>query len=106
MAIAASNDGGTNLLACRPAGAISLHFGPHSFELHCRAAEHGRLTVQALNLLDLLFDIDSPDDLRRFVVLESRTRAHEFLSRLGIIDRLERRDVPPTADRVAAGASS
>ena len=109
MAIAAAaDDGGTNLLACRPAGAIPLRFGRHSFERHCRAATRAGLTVQALHLPELLLDIDRPEDLRRFVALESRTRTHEFLSRPGIRGRLERReDIPrPAVDCIAAEASS
>jgi 2-phospho-L-lactate guanylyltransferase len=109
MAIAAAaDDGGTNLLGCRPARAIPLRFGRHSFERHCRAATRAGLTVQALQLPELLFDIDRPEDLRRFVALGSRTRTHEFLSRPGIRDGLERREdiLPPAVDRIAAGASS
>ena len=109
MAIAAAaDDGGTNLLGCRPARAIPLRFGRHSFERHCRAATRAGLTVQALHLPELLFDIDRPEDLRRFVALGSRTRTHEFLSRPGIRDVLERREdiLPPAVDRIAAGASS
>ena len=109
MAIAAAAlDGGTNLLACLPARAIPLRFGRHSFERHCRAATRAGLTVQALHLPKLLLDIDRPADLRRFLALESRTRAHEFLSRRGIRGGLERReDIPrPAVDCIAAGVSS
>jgi len=105
---AAADDGGTNLLGCRPARAIPLRFGRHSFERHCRAATRVGLTVQALHLPELLFDIDRPEDLRRFVALGSRTRTHEFLSRPGIRDGLERREdiLRPAVDCIAAGASS
>jgi 2-phospho-L-lactate/phosphoenolpyruvate guanylyltransferase len=109
MAIAAAaDDGGTNLLGCRPARAIPLRFGRHSFERHCRAATRAGLTVKALQLPEFLLDIDRPEDLRRFLALESRTRTHEFLSRLGIRDGLERReDIPrPAVDCIAEGASS
>jgi 2-phospho-L-lactate/phosphoenolpyruvate guanylyltransferase len=109
MAIAAAaDDGGTNLLGCRPAQAIPLRFGRHSFERHCRAATRAGLTVQALHLPELLLDIDRPEDLRRFLALESRTRTHEFLFRLGIRDGLERREdiSRPAVDCIAAGASS
>jgi 2-phospho-L-lactate/phosphoenolpyruvate guanylyltransferase len=109
MAIAAAaDDGGTNLLAGRPAGAIPLRFGRRSFERHYRAATRAGLTVQTLHLPELLLDIDRPEDLRRFVALESRTRTHEFLSWPGIRGRLERREgIPrPAVDCIAAGASS
>jgi 2-phospho-L-lactate/phosphoenolpyruvate guanylyltransferase len=105
---AAADDGGTNLLGCRPARAIPLRFGRHSFERHCRAATRAGLTVQALHLPELLLDIDRPEDLRRFVALGSRTRTHEFLSRPGIRDGLERWEdaLRPAVDCIAAGVSS
>lgn len=109
MAIAAAAiDGGTNLLGCRPAGRLPLRFGRRSYERHCRAAMQAGITVRVLHLPELLLDIDRPEDLRRFVALESRTRTHEFLSRPGIRGRLERRkDISrPAMDCIAAGASS
>jgi 2-phospho-L-lactate guanylyltransferase len=105
---AAAGDGGTNLLACRPAAAIPLRFGWQSFQRHCQAATQAGFAVRALHLPELLLDIDRPEDLRRFVVLGSRTRTHEFLSQSDIRDRLERLDDirPPAADRIVARASS
>ena len=105
---AAAHDGGTNLLGCRRARTIPLRFGRHSFERHCRAATRAGLTVQTLHLPELLLDIDRPEDLRRFLALESRTRTHEFLSRPSIRGGLERReDFPrPAVDCIATGASS
>jgi 2-phospho-L-lactate guanylyltransferase len=104
LAIAAADDGGTNLLACRPAGAIPLHFGPRSFERHCRAASQAGITVQALHVPQLVPDLDRPEDLRRFVALNSQTRTHEFLSRLDIRDRLERCNLRPAEEFAIAEA--
>ena len=81
MAIAeASADGGTNLLACRPAHAVPLHFGPDSFIRHIRAAQRAGLAVRTLHMSDLLRDIDRPDDLYAFQALRTETRTHQFLS--------------------------
>ena len=90
MAIAAaSEDGGTNQLACRPAGATPLHFGRSSFDLHCRLAVQAGIAVHALRLPELALDLDRPEDLRRFLSLGSRTRTHKFLSRHDICARAE-----------------
>lgn len=89
---AATEDGGTNLLACRPAGAIPLHFGPRSFERHYRAALEAGITVHTLRLPELSLDIDRPENLRAFLSLNSKTRTHAFLSRLGVGARLEQRE--------------
>jgi 2-phospho-L-lactate/phosphoenolpyruvate guanylyltransferase len=81
LAIAAAvKDGGTNLLACRPANAVPLHFGPDSFVQHTRAAQEAGLAVGVLHVPDLLLDIDRPDDLHAFQALRTKTRTHEFLS--------------------------
>lgn len=77
---AASRDGGTNLLACRPAAAVPLHFGPYSYVQHVRAAQQAGLTIHALQVPDLLVDIDRPDDLHAFYALRTKTRTHVFLS--------------------------
>jgi 2-phospho-L-lactate/phosphoenolpyruvate guanylyltransferase len=80
LAIApAQADGGTNLLACRPAAAVPLHFGPSSFLQHLRAAQQAGLRVQTLELPELLLDIDRPDDLQAFCALQTNTRTQAFL---------------------------
>ena len=77
---AARTDGGTNLLACRPAAAVPLHFGPSSFLQHSRAAQQAGLTVRVLELPELLLDIDTPEDLEAFHALHTNTRTHAFVA--------------------------
>jgi len=89
---AASEDGGTNLLACRPAGVLPLRFGPRSFDRHYRAALEAGITVRMLRLPELSLDIDRPENLRAFLALKSKTRTHAFLSTLGVRARLEQRE--------------
>lgn len=86
---AAADDGGTNLLACRPPCAIPPLFGPCSFDQHRRAALHANVAVQTLRLPELSLDIDRPENLRTFVALRSSTRTHEFLSRIRVVERIE-----------------
>lgn len=89
-AVAATDDGGTNLLACRPADAIPLCFGPRSFERHCRAARRAGIVPQVLDAPDIGLDIDRPENLAAFLSLQSRTRAHTFLRAVDLSSRLER----------------
>ena len=98
--VRAADDGGTNLLACRPLGAIKPQFGPRSFEQHRRAALQAGAALHRLHLPGLSLDIDRPEDLRRFLALGSNTRTHDFLSSISLIERIERRAA------VAVGALS
>jgi 2-phospho-L-lactate guanylyltransferase len=98
--VRAADDGGTNLLACRPLGVIKPQFGPRSFEQHRRAALQAGVAVRTLHLPALSLDIDRPEDLCRFLALGSKTRSHDFLTSIPLIERIERRVA------VAAGAPS
>jgi FO synthase len=81
-AVQATQDGGTNLLACRPATAVPLCFGPDSFEKHRRSARIQGMNVCALPAGDLGLDIDRPEDLASFVSLRASTRTHSYLAAL------------------------
>jgi 2-phospho-L-lactate/phosphoenolpyruvate guanylyltransferase len=86
---AAARDGGTNLLACRPAHAIPPLFGPHSFERHRGTALRAGLSVQIVTLPAFSLDIDRPDDLCHFLMLNSNTRSHAFLSGISVDQRID-----------------
>jgi 2-phospho-L-lactate/phosphoenolpyruvate guanylyltransferase len=85
----AARDGGTNLLACRPVHAIPPLFGPHSFERHRGTALRAGLSVQILTLPEFSLDIDRPDDLCHFLMLNSNTRSHAFLSSISVEERID-----------------
>ena len=88
--VQAPADGGTNLLGCRPAGAIPPLFGPQSFWRHREAARHAGIRTSIVKNRELEQDIDRPDDLVAFLSMESavQTRTHAFVSSLDIADRL------------------
>lgn len=86
----AARDGGTNLLACRPADIIEPRFGAASFELHCEAARRAGLAPRVLDWPGLEHDIDRPDDVAAFLAIETATRSDAFLRQAlsrGIISR-------------------
>jgi len=85
-AVQATQDGGTNLLACRPAAAVPLCFGPDSFKKHCRSAGTDGMNVCALPAGDLGLDIDRPEDLASFVSLRPSTRTHSYLATLRALE--------------------
>lgn len=60
---------GTNGLAMLPIDAIPFRFGRGSFGAHCAEAEKAGCPLIALNRHGLAFDLDTPDDLRRWLKL-------------------------------------
>ena len=91
IALVRSNDGGTNLLACRPFSVIAPSFGPDSFNAHCIAAVRKGVTPTVCLAPHLSLDLDQSEDLEAFVSRQSSTRTHAYLSRLNIQARLATR---------------
>ena len=89
VALVRANDGGTNLLACRPAAAIAPAFGSDSFNAHCVAATRSGITPTVRFAPHLQLDIDRPEDLVAFMARVSTTRTYAHLSRLNIQQRLQ-----------------
>jgi 2-phospho-L-lactate guanylyltransferase len=84
----AARDGGTNILACRPAGAIPPRFGPRSFAAHCRAARAIGIRPGVVTTAALGHDLDRLDDLSIFLRSGTSTRTHAYLTNLGIEERV------------------
>jgi 2-phospho-L-lactate guanylyltransferase len=66
------DESGTNLLVRRPPTAISARFGSDSFRKHLEAAALADLPSAVVELPELAFDLDLPDDI--LTVLEARRR--------------------------------
>ncbi|MBI3436264.1 MAG: 2-phospho-L-lactate guanylyltransferase [Proteobacteria bacterium] len=86
--VPATNDGGTNVLALRPAEILPPSFGPHSFERHRKAARAAGVRPRVLPWVDLGHDIDRPGDLATFLSFQTTTRTDAFLASLGLAKRL------------------
>lgn len=70
VAIAPDRAGtGTNALALRPPGVINFRFGVGSFAAHAAEVERAGVPCVAVNRAGLAFDLDTPDDLRRWLEL-------------------------------------
>ncbi|CAG2157665.1 Phosphoenolpyruvate guanylyltransferase [Cupriavidus yeoncheonensis] len=92
--VAASDDGGTNALACSPPGAIPLSYGTDSFARHRQAALDAGLTPKVLNLPRFGRDIDRPSDLLAFLARPSATQTHAWLLASGVSRRLLESQTP------------
>jgi 2-phospho-L-lactate/phosphoenolpyruvate guanylyltransferase len=91
----ATGDGGTNLLACRPPHAIRPQFGIGSFAKHLAAGERAGLACHVLDSSELGRDIDSPDDLVRFLDRRTSTLTDRLLRDLRQDLRVVAHRTPP-----------
>jgi 2-phospho-L-lactate guanylyltransferase len=75
---------GSNAVACSPVDAVPLRFGSDSYFPHLAAARRAGIEPTVLRLPGIAMDIDTPDDLARFMSVEPRvpTRALKYLESL------------------------
>lgn len=70
VAIAPDRAGtGTNGLVLRPPGVIGFRFGKGSFAKHLEEVERAGVPLVAVNRAGLAFDLDTPQDLARWLEL-------------------------------------
>lgn len=70
VAIAPDRGGtGTNGLVLRPPGVIGFRFGAGSFAAHVEEVERARVPLVAVSRAGLAFDLDTPEDLARWLEL-------------------------------------
>lgn len=74
----------TNALLRRPPTLFGPRFGPRSLERHVAAAERQGVPCHIVPSERLGFDVDTPDDLRTFVSVESPTATYRESVRLGL----------------------
>lgn len=77
--VPAHDQGGSNAVLCSPPDAVPLSFGDNSFLAHLAAARSRGIEPRIVPLPRVALDVDTPDDLVRFLGLPSRTRARELL---------------------------
>jgi 2-phospho-L-lactate guanylyltransferase len=81
--VPAHDERGSNAVLCSPADAVPLTFGADSFFPHLAAAKRGGIEPRVLKLPRVALDIDTPEDLARFLDIPSQTRARALLERWG-----------------------
>jgi len=77
--VPARDERGSNAILCSPAGAVPLSFGTDSFLPHLAAAKRCGIEPIVLRLPRIALDIDTPDDMARFLATPSHTRARALL---------------------------
>jgi 2-phospho-L-lactate guanylyltransferase len=79
---------GSNAVLCSPADAVPLRFGNDSFLPHLSAARACGIEPRILELPRIALDIDSPEDLARWLAIPSCTRAR------GLLDQWRKDEFP------------
>jgi len=92
--VPARDERGSNAILCSPAGAVPLRFGADSFVPHLAAAKRCAIKPVVVHLPRIALDIDTPDDVAKFLTTPSSTRARALLERWRV--RLDE-GVSPTA---------
>jgi 2-phospho-L-lactate guanylyltransferase len=77
-----SEDGGTNALYLGPPGVIAPRFGPGSLRAHLAAAEAAGARCSLLSLSRLSLDLDTPEDVERFLARPASGHTHVLLRAL------------------------
>lgn len=80
--VPAARDGGTNGLHMSPPGLVEPRFGPGSLQSYVELADRLGLRCSILGLDRLTLDIDTLDDVRRFLQSSPSGHAAEALRRL------------------------
>ena len=89
VVLAPTRDGsGTSLLLRRPPRAIPSRFGGDSFRRHRALAEERGLPVAVVQVSELSFDLDLPDDILTLLGSDRRGRTREVCEQMGLGERL------------------
>lgn len=74
-------DQGTNALLVRPPGALHYQFGTNSFQRHCEQARQLGMAWHVQRSPGLDLDVDIPDDLESYLVLEAADAGEMMMDR-------------------------
>lgn len=85
-----ADESGTNLLVRRPPTAIRAMFGRDSYRHHLQVAAEASLPTAVVDLPEITFDVDRPDDILTLLRSPRRGRTHEVCRDLQMPARLAR----------------
>jgi len=89
VAVRADSDGGTNALVRRPPVVVPALFGRASFARHERAAGRAGMPLRRVDVEELAFDLDRPEDVRRLLRDGRPGRTLEACLDMGLAERLD-----------------
>ncbi len=83
LVLSPSNDKGITSLFRRPPNVIKECFSSKSFEDFVKEAENRKISYHIYYSTSLSIDIDTPQDLKEFMLIGKGTRTYEFLESIG-----------------------
>ena len=86
--VPAARDKGTNILAMSPPGVIGYAYGKLSSLRHAAEAREKGIEPSLLQIPRLSFDLDTPEDLIRFITIPSNTNTYRYLVKSGVEARM------------------
>ena len=84
VVIPSENGTGTNGLARTPPRIIDSYFGPDSFVAHSNQARLHGACLKVLRPTGLVFDLDTPDDVRTFLCRSPGGLIYDYLEGIGV----------------------
>ena len=89
VVVPSGTDGGTTMLIRRPPRVIGARFGRGSLERHLHAASTRGLPAAIVDRPELTFDLDTPDDLARFLDAPKPGRTLDCLREMDAASRVD-----------------
>lgn len=85
------DEGGTNLLVRRPLAVIDARFGPDSYRRHLAAAAEADVPASVVQIPELAFDLDVPNDILTVLDARKNGRTQEVVRDMDVVSRLPTR---------------
>lgn len=89
VVISPSLNWGTNALLQKPPRLMPARYGPYSFKKHVDEASAKGVAAKIYNSPRITIDIDSLEDLKGFLKVESQTVSQRFLKQIRVQERLD-----------------
>ena len=85
------DESGTNLLVRRPLAVIDALFGPDSYRRHLAAADEADVPASVVQIPELAFDLDVPNDILTVLDARKNGRTQEVVRDMDVVSRLPTR---------------
>jgi 2-phospho-L-lactate guanylyltransferase len=82
LVLSPSFNRGTNALLQKPPNLLPTHFGQNSFHKHKTEAQNKGIPTMIYTSERVSLDVDSPEDLKKLLTIETQTKSQKFLEQI------------------------